>query len=130
MIKYSQHSCLSLFSAGLGGVNLFSGSAKAGLHQRLILLHFSVLCMSWVCPYQSCLQPVKGSLSVPVTNSSFFQERWFGAMGNCLLLPRNDDLCEQQSLIHSQGRAVPKAGYVSALLEEFSLYEMVYFIKM
>lgn len=51
-------------------------------------------------------------------------------MGNCLLLPRNDDLCEQQSLIHSQGCAIPKAGYVSALLDEFSLYEMVYFIKM
>lgn len=51
-------------------------------------------------------------------------------MGNCLFLPRNDDLCERQLLIHSQGRSVPKSGYVSTLLEEFSLYEMVYFIKM
>lgn len=51
-------------------------------------------------------------------------------MGNCLLLPRKDDLCEQQSLIHSQGRAVPKSGHVSTVLEEFSRYEMVYFIKM
>lgn len=86
--------------------------------------------MSWVCPYQSHLQPGKGSLSVPITNSFFFQEWWFGAMGSCLLLPKNDDLCEQQLLIHGQGRAVRKSGYVSTALEGFSLYAMVYFIKM
>lgn len=86
--------------------------------------------MSWVCPYQSHLQPGKGSLSVSVTNSSFFQEWWFGAMGSCLLLPKNDDLCEQQLLIHGQGHAVPKSYVMSTVLEGFSLYAMIYFIKM
>lgn len=51
-------------------------------------------------------------------------------MGNCLLLPRNDDLCEQQSLTPGSGRAVPKSGYVSTVLEEFSLYGIIYFVKM
>lgn len=51
-------------------------------------------------------------------------------MGNCLPVPRNDDLCEQQLLVHSQGCAVPKADCVSALLQEFSVYEKFYFIEM
>lgn len=57
----------------------------------------------------------------------FFQELQFGVMGNCLPVARNDGLCEQQLLLHSQGRAVPKKlTYASAPF----LYRKTCFIEM
>lgn len=47
-------------------------------------------------------------------------------MGSCLLLPRNDDLCEQQLLIHGQGHAVPKSG-VNFISRVFTLLNGLFY---